>query len=380
MKKITILLLHMQHGGIEKQSITFANNLVNKYEVEIICVYSMNKEPAYKLDDRVKVRYLINDKPNRNEFKDAIRRKNPFKIIKEGFKSVKILYLKNHLMKKAIKNLKCDFVLSTRCEFANILSNVAPKGVITMTQEHLHNDSSEYISKIQKSFRNLDYLVVLGPGSKENYSKWLKDNQKIKIVQIPNILEDMPSECSKLNNNNIVSVGRLHPEKGFEDLLHVLKKVIEVIPNVKLTLVGGGDEFDNLNSLAEKLDIKNNLVMTGMVEKEDVENYMRNSSLYVMTSIAECFPMVLLEAGSLGLPLVSFDVPVGPRAIIENDVNGYLIKDRNQDEMANKIIELLQNKEKLETLGKSAREMSTKYLATNVMPLWYEIFDNGGNV
>ena len=72
MKKITILLLHMQHGGIEKQTITFANELIKRYNVEIISVYSMKKNPAYEVDEKVKITYLIDDAPNRNELKTAI--------------------------------------------------------------------------------------------------------------------------------------------------------------------------------------------------------------------------------------------------------------------------------------------------------------------
>lgn len=375
MKKITILLLHMQHGGIEKQTIAFANELIKKYEVEIISVYSMNKEPAYSVDPKVKIKYLIDDKPNRNEFKYAIKSKNPLKILKEGFKAIKILYLKKHLMIKQIKKLHTDFVLSTRIEQANMLSKYAPKSIITMTQEHLHNDSDKYIKKVKKSFKNLDYLIVLGPGSRENYSKWLEDNKKIKIAEIPNILEKIPEQSSKLNGNRLVAVGRLHLEKDFETLINVFNKVLKQIPNSMLTIVGGGDEFDKLKQLTEKLNIENKVKITGMLSKEQVEEYLMNSDIYVMTSIAECFPMVLLEASSCGLPLIAFDVPVGPRAIINNGENGYLIKNREIDAMANKIVEMLNDREKLLEMGNESKKLSNKYLAANVMPLWYDIFD-----
>lgn len=375
MKKITILLLHMQHGGIEKQTIAFANELIKKYDVEIISVYSMNKEPAYSVDPKVKIKYLIDDKPNKNEFKDAIKSKKPLKILKEGFKAIKILYLKNHLMIKQIKKIHTDFVLSTRIEQANMLSKYAPRSVITMTQEHLHNDSDQYIKKVKKSFKNLDYLIVLGPGSRENYSKWLEDNKKIKIVEIPNILEEIPEQSSKINGNRLVAVGRLHPEKDFETLINVFNEVLKQIPNSMLTIVGGGDEFDKLKQLTEKLNIENKVKITGMVSKEQVEENLMKSDIYVMTSITECFPMVLLEASSCGLPLIAFDVPVGPRAIINNGENGYLIKNRKIDEMANKIVEMLNDREKLLEMGNKSKKLSNKYLALNVMPRWYDIFD-----
>ena len=375
MKSITILLLHMQYGGIEKQTITFANELSKKYNVKIISTYTMKSEPAYEVNPNVQIKYLIDDKPNRNEFKDAIKSKNPLKIIQEAFKAIKILYLKKHLMIKEIKKLQTDFVLSTRIEYADMLSKYAQKSVVTMTQEHLHNDSDKYVKKVKKSFKNLDYLIVLGQGSKENYSKWLKDNKKIKIVEIPNILEKIPQQSSKLDGNRLVSVGRLHPVKDFKTLIYVFEKIIEKIPSATLTIVGGGDEYDNLNNLIKELNLEKSIKITGMLDKEQVEEKMLNSDLYVMTSLTECFPMVLLEASSCGLPLIAFNVPVGPKAIIKNGVNGYLIDDRNIEEMASKLIELLNNRTELKNLGKNSKEIVNNYIPERIMNKWDEIFE-----
>lgn len=374
-KKIVILMLHLQFGGIEKQTITFANELAKKYEVEIISAYSMNSQPAYDVNKNIKIKYLINDAPNRNEFKAAFKSKNIIKVFKEGLKSIKILYLKNYLMIKEIKKLKCDYVFSTRIEYANMLSKYAPKGIITMTEEHLHNDSPKYIKRVKKSFKNLNYLITIGKGSTENYSKWLKDNKNIKIVEIPNILEKVPNESATLNGNKLISVGRLHPVKNFETLIRVFYEVQKTINNVSLTIVGGGDEENNLRSLIKELNLENKVTITGMVNKEEVEKYMLDASLYVMTSLTECFPMVLLEASSVGLPLISFDVPVGPRAIIIEGKTGYLIQDRDIKKMANKIIELLGNKEELIRIGKNSKEISYQYLQDRVMEKWYKIFD-----
>ena len=375
MKKITILLLHMQHGGIEKQTISFANEICKKYNVEIISTYSMKKKPAYEVNPKIKITYLIDDAPNKAEFKDAIKRKNVLKIIKESLKAIKILYLKNKLMKQEIKKLDTDFVLSTRIEFANMLSKYTPKGIVKITQEHLHNDSNKYIKRVKKSFKNLDYLIVLGPGSKENYSKWLEDNKKIEIIQIPNILEEIPKDSSLLENYKIISVGRLHPVKDFESLIYVFDKVSKVLPQASLTIVGGGEEFEKLITLSKKLNLENKIKITGMISKDEVNKYLLNSDLYVMTSLTECFPMVLLEASSCGLPLISFDVPVGPKAIIKNDYNGYLIQNRNIDDMAKQIIELFNNRTKLKLLGKNAKESANQYIPSNVMKKWFEIFD-----
>lgn len=374
-KKITILMLHLQHGGIERQTILFANELCKKYNVEIISTYSMKKEPAYNVDNRIKIKYLIDDAPNRNEFKEAIKKINIFKIMKEGLKAFKILKLKKKLMEEQIKKLDSDYVLSTRIEYAEMLSKYAQSGVITITQEHLHDDSTKYISRVKKAFSNLDFLIVLGPGSYENYSKWLIDNKKIKILEIPNILDNIPDEKSKLNGFTLVSTGRMHPVKGFDDLLKVFKIVHDNISSARLNLIGDGDEYEKIKSMACKIGVSEYINMPGMVSIENVKKYMLESDIYVMTSLTECFPMVLLEASSCGLPLIAFDVPVGPKAIIQDGYNGYLIQERDIEQMAKKIIELLKNRNKMDEMSKCAVDNARQYLAENVMKKWYNIFD-----
>jgi len=374
MKSVTILMLHLQHGGIEKQTITFANRLCEDYKVTIISTYSMKAPPAYPIDERIKVKYLIDDRPNRDEIKAAIKSKNPVELFKQGMKAVSILYKKKALMINEIKKLECDYVLSTRIEFAEMLSNYAPDNVITVTQEHLHDDSPKYVKRVKSAFRNLDYLVVLCEGSEENHSRWLSENKKIKIVRIPNILEDIPGPETKLESNNIVSVGRLHPVKDFATLIKVFGMVKESIPDATLTIVGGGDERERLEELCKSQGLCDSVNITGMVSKEDVLQNMLRSDIYVMTSLTECFPMVLLEASSVGLPLVSFDVPVGPKAIIENGVNGWLIEDRKTEEMAKKVVDILSDRVCLKALGRNSKKMAERYLPENVMPLWFDLF------
>lgn len=374
MKKITILMLHLQHGGIEKQTITLANELCRHYEVEMICTYSMKAAPAYPVDPRVKITYLMDDKPNRDEIKAAIRSRNPFALLKQGCKAAKILYLKHKLMVKAIKALKTDYVLSTRLEFAQMLTDHAPEGIITMTQEHLHDGSAKYIARAQKAFAGLDYLLVLCDGSRENFTRWLKDNQKIQIVQIPNILESIPAETAALSGNRLVAAGRLHPVKNFETLIDVFALVQKQIPDASLTIVGGGEEYDRLKAQAKALGMADKVTITGMVSSREVKQHMLASDIYVMTSHTECFPMVLLEASSVGLPLVAFDVPVGPRSIIENGKNGYLVDYANKQQMADRIVGMLKEREALQKLGSNAKAMSEQYLASNIMPLWQQLF------
>ena len=92
MKKVSILALHLNYGGIEKAITTLANYLCNDFKVEIACTYKISDKPAFNLDKRVKVVYLNSFVPNKEEFKTALKEKGILKILKEGIKSIKILY------------------------------------------------------------------------------------------------------------------------------------------------------------------------------------------------------------------------------------------------------------------------------------------------
>ena len=370
MKKITLLLLHLRHGGIEKQNIMLANLLCEKYKVEIISVYSMHDKPAYKLDKRIKVKYLIDDAPNRNEFKNELKKAHIIKTIKEGTKGVKILHDKKKLMIQAIKKLDCDYVLSSRVEFTELLNKYCPKDIVTVTQEHDYIDNKDYTKRIQKAFTNINYLVVMTKGAYDKYSEWLKDNKNIKILIIPNMVEKISHLRSKLDTNTLVAVGRMHPVKGFDSLIEVFKEVKKEIPNAKLNLIGDGDLYDKFKSETKGLNVN----MPGMVSSDEVKKYMLKSDLYVMTSLTESFSLVLLEASSVGLPLVAFDVPVGPSSIIYNDINGYLIPNRDIKLMASKIVELLKDREKLNKMSEEAYVNVKKYLPDVVMEKWYNLF------
>ena len=94
MKKVSILALHLGYGGIEKCIASLANNLCNKYQVEIAVCYKLFDKPAFDIDDRVKIKYLNNKKivPNKEKIKKALSEKKFITLFKEGIFSLKVLH------------------------------------------------------------------------------------------------------------------------------------------------------------------------------------------------------------------------------------------------------------------------------------------------
>ncbi len=138
----------------------------------------------------------------------------------------------------------------------------------------------------------------------------------------------------------VVAVGRLVSQKGFDRLLEAWRRVCDDFPNWRLCIVGAGPEENNLKSLAETLDIQHCVQFVSPVK--GLEAVYRHAQIYAMSSRAEGFPMVLLEAMAAGLPAVSFAC-TGPDVIIRDGVDGFLVKQNYTDRLAEKLAELMQN-------------------------------------
>ena len=377
MNKITILALHLGTGGVENSIASLANMLSEKYDVEIISTYKLNNKPAFYINDKVKIKYLMtNLKPNKEELKEAIKSKNIFKIIKEGYISLKVLYLRKALMKKEIKNLDSDIIISTRDFHNELLGKYAKKNIIKIAQEHNHhNNDIKYINKIIKSVKNIDYFMPVSKELTDFYDKKLK-NTKTKCVYIPHALEEYPKNISELNKKNIVSVGRLSPEKGFMDLIEVFKLVNIKYPDWKLNIAGDGVEKEKIENKIKEYDLEESINLCGFLNKKELEKLYLNSSIYAMTSLTESFGLVLIEAESYGIPIVVMDSARGALEIVNDNENGKIIKNRDKEKMAKVICDLIQKEDERKRLGNKGREYSKEYKKEVISKKWFEFIEN----
>lgn len=374
MKKVTILSLHLNTGGIEKCITDLANFLSRSYEVEIISVYKIKNKPAFDIDDRVKIKYLITSiKPNRTEFNRALKNKNIYDIIKEGYKALKCLYLKKHRTIKYIKKCDSDFIISTRDIFNSWLGNYGNDKCIKIGWEHNHHHGDEkYINNLVNSCKGLDKFVLVSKSLKEFYEdRFQEEKINCKCVFIPNTINYIPNEVNKLNNNNLVSVGRLSSEKGFLDLIEVFKIAQEKNPKLHLDIVGDGTERKKIEKKIKEYNLSKKITLHGFLDNSLVHEILSKSSLYVMTSITESFGIVLIEAMSHGLPCIAFDSAEGAIDLIKD--KELLIKNRDINKMALKINELLNDKEKMSEIGSKNRKFSLGYDIEKVMKLWEKI-------
>lgn len=377
MKKLTFLMLHLNYGGLEKQTITLINELAKteKYQITIVSVYNLLEGKSfYDIDKRVKVEFLSNFGPHHKEFFYALKHFKVFKFLKEAYIMIKCGIYKSIVLKNYIKKLDTDVIISSRIEFSK---QIKRRDTLNLSQEHSYITTPKYIKKVKKYFKNIDGIVVMTKKARNEYESWLKDsNSHAKVYNISNMIERKNDDAiANFNSDTIISVGRLEKIKDFSTLIDVFNLVHSKVPQIKLKIVGEGSQREALTEKIKELNLFECVEITGRISSEKVKEELVKSKIFVLTSLCESFSLVLCEAMECGVPCVSFDIDVGPREIIQTEENGILIKNRNIEEMAQKILELLQDENKWNNISRNSLERVKKYYSDNVAKEWIKIIE-----
>ena len=357
------------HGGIERVLSIKANYLSNDSNNEIHIVTSEQKNN--------KACYFFNPKITFHDI--AIN----YNRVKSYFHPENLLKLPKHISKtkKIIKSINPDILIvcshSTDTYFMPFICKKVPK------VKEFHYSKSIEVEKKKKSksfFKKMyfkfthyvekkyDKLVILN----KDESKYYKSNN---TIVIPNPLTFFPDKVSNLENKIAIAAGRIAFVKGYDILIDIWKLISKDYPDWKLNIYGNGDA-NYTKKLADKIkshNIENSVELCGPTN--NISEKMIESSLYLMTSHNECFPLVLLEAQSCGLPIISFDCPNGPRNIVDKN-NGILVEPYNNEEFANQLKTLFDNPKKRKELGSNARKNSNNFSENKVMTMWLNMFND----
>lgn len=347
-------------GGVARVLSTKTNFLIEKfgYEVHILTQNDGNSSLFYSFNEKIILHDMILDGANIqffNNFRTSLNKQvkciNPDVIIvcDNGLKAFTIPFILN-------SNKPIIF----ECHGSRFM------------EENVTNDTffSNSLRKLKYSFKffgasKFNKTITL---SEENRGEWGKKNS----VVIPNSLWFSTTKEADLTQKKVIVVGRHSYEKGFDRLLEIWKKVIVKFPDWNLTIYGKSNPDFDLIALAKKLNIENNITFFEPVKNIN-EKYLE-ASIYLMPSRFEGFGMVLIEAMASGLPCISYDCPCGPRAIIKDNYNGFLIENGNENEFVNTVSNLIDNENFRIQMGKNAKESVNKYDIDEIMKLWNELF------
>jgi len=205
-----------------------------------------------------------------------------------------------------------------------------------------------------------DEIITLTKEDQEAYCT----KEKFKRAKISYINNPTPYENpqkSQLNRKNMITVGRLTYQKGYDMLLDAWHLVEKKHKDWNLLIFGTGEDEKKLKEQAKKLHLEK-LVFKGV--SKDIDKCYRNASVYVSSSRFEGLPMCMIEANSFGLPIVSFNYKTGPEEIISDGVNGYLVKEGDIVGLANKLLYIMDNPSCIQELSKSIKidRFTMKYI------------------
>lgn len=363
-------------GGTEKILVDKMNYLADNYNQEVYLITtSQGKHPfAFHLSKNVK--HI--DLPVRLH---TIYQYSLLKRVYIGWKMNRLLKQK---LKAVTNELTPDIIICTTYCYADITCNLKCKAK-KIIESHVAkkltgiNDGIKrnFISKIYSKWKQKnvcktiekksDIIVTLTQGDADS---WNTKN----VVVIPNIVDLKNTYYSQHTQKTAIFAGRFTYQKGLDRMLEAWKIVVSKRNDWILKLVGEGEQKEYLIQLCQKLGITDKVIFSPAT-KNIAREYI-NSSLFLFTSRFEGFGLVLVEAMQCGVPCVSFDCPYGPADIIDNGVNGFLIKNGNVEEFAKATLKLIDNDELRKKMGKAAIEKAKQYQPENIMPKWIELYKN----
>ena len=225
--------------------------------------------------------------------------------------------------------------------------------------------------QLLSAIRKFDKIIVMTESEKEAW------NLKDKVVCVPNMLVTYPDQEPEMSHvhKSVISVGRYAYQKGYDLLLESWRIVQKTHSDWTLHIYGSHDgsvgDYEQLMDQIQQYHITNvNLHQS----TNEVYSCYAKSDFYVMSSRYESFGLVLIEAMSCGLPVVSFDCKFGPQSIIKNGQTGVLVSPNDIKEMATSICSMIENNESRQLMAVSARQESKNYTSEIIMPIWHEFY------
>lgn len=349
-------------GGMERVLSVCANALCQDVEVSIITIYQMGRPCYFPIDDKIRcydlgLENVANKKLLKNRMTDFLTGHHFDIVVSMG--GIDMYYL------PAIKDGSKKLVWF---HFAIDVAKTAWSG----PNPNLFKRIKAQIQTWKRIYyaRKYDKIVVL---SKADLEAWKEYSNKAVCIYNP-VTVGNPVQ-SDLSSKKVISVGRLSFEKGFDYLIDVWRLVAKRHKDWLLDIYGDGPLRDFIQQQIDELNLSDVITLCGRTPNIS-EKYTQHS-IYIMGSRTEGLGLVLLEASSCGLPLVVFDCPSGPREIVTDGENGYLIPHVGDiDAMAEKICLLIENAELRKQMGEKAQLMVDKFSPLKIKEQWINLFDS----
>lgn len=363
-------------GGVERVLTLKANYFAEHfgYDVTIILTEGKGKSPFYPLSERIKV---VNLNIGFEQLWNCSFLKKIFVYLKKQRQYKKALTAE--LMK-----LCPDITVSLLRREINFLIGIKD-GSKKIGELHVNrlnyrnfeaNDTNFikqlfaklWMSSLVKQLKRLDRFVVL---TEEDMLAW-PELQNVSVI--PDPLSFVPTAQSSLSVKRVIAVGRYVYQKGFDLLLQAWAKIERQCPDWMLVVYGDGDRAP-YEQMMRNLGIDTSrCLLNGPTT--DIQREYVNSSLFVFTSRFEGFGMVLVEAMACGLPVVSFACPCGPKDIVRDGEDGFLVENGNIDELVQQLMKLMVDHRLRTAFARHAQQNAQRFNIEQTALRWKSVFES----
>ena len=364
-------------GGADKIIINKANYLAEKmgYDVYLITDSQNGLQPFFPVSDKVKMIDL-----DINFFQQY-----QYSPIKRLFIYWKLTRQFKQRMSNLLEGIKPDILISTFSRDAKFINLYKKYSKDTLAEVHTSTKNiralpelrrkgfpytllANYIEhQLNNSAKQFDEVIVLNTLEEELW----KPVRKVRVIN--NAVQLYPKEQNPLTAKSVIFVGRAEYEKGPDRLIEVWRLVAEKHQDWTVRMFCTGAMLDELKNKVKKYGLGQQVLF--MPPTKDMEREYLNSSMCLMTSRFEGFPVVLQEAMGCGLPCLSFNCPSGPRHIITDKEDGFLVENGNIQAMAAKVCELIEDEQLRRQLGNKAKENIARYSEEKIMGQWKNLFE-----
>lgn len=354
---ILFFTMSMGRGGAERVIANLANNYAASSN-RVTIATCQNQRCQYALAESITLLSLDRNEGRQNKITRFIRRRNKFKkILKEKSFDIIICFLPepSFIMLSLKKQFRLKVIVSERWDPAQEYSKLTNKLMMNML------------------YPLADGFVFQTAGAQGYFKSRIRKNSII----IPNpIHESFLNESYEPNRKKeIVSVGRLYPQKNHLMLIEAFAQVHAKLPDYVLKIYGEGSLRQTLQMKIDKLGLEQSVFLMG--EEKNIKEAIKRASVFVLSSDSEGLPNALMEAMCLGIPVISTDCPCGgPRFLIQNGVNGLLTETGNAEKLAEKILLLLENPLIAKKIAIKAMDIVEIINPEQVYSLWNDYIQN----
>jgi glycosyltransferase involved in cell wall biosynthesis len=366
-------------GGTVRAALNLAGHLAQTHPVEIISVYRTRGESFFgEFPPGVEVTALDDRRA-----KAAARGLRGWAIGKlRGVRSV-LIHPRDHRAEQF--NLWTDILLMRKLRGCNgwyigtrpalnlLAAELAAPGLVTIGQEqmHMYNHPKPVRAAMKRLYPRLDALVPLTERDAQNYRKLA--GPELRLTAIPNTVRPLGGGKADLSRKTVLAAGRFANQKGFDLLLPAWARVVQEHPDWRLRLCGSGTLKKQLKAQIRELELQDFVSFEGPADMADA---MSNASIFALSSRFEGFPLILLEAMSKGMAVVSFDCPTGPAEIIDQRRNGILVPLGDINAFAAALCEMIEDEELRRACGAAAVDTAAEYTIEAVGRRWEALLED----